>query len=95
MQIGQPNEGDIAKHVVSERRGFVIFTTQEGNYPYTCDEGYIITSVLAEDHWDDDTGGTASIISGGVGQNHVTVHVKSQYGRGYQFSIWVTVGKKK
>ena len=58
-------------------------------FNYKCDLGDVITEVEAYDHWSDDTGGNAEVVSGGVGQREVTVKVTSQWCRGFDFTFCV------
>jgi hypothetical protein len=49
----------------------------------------IIGCVRALDGWDDDTGGFASFVEGGIGQNYVIVQITSKFNRGFSFFIEV------
>jgi len=50
---------------------------------------HIIACVYALDQWGDDTGGYASIVSGGMGYTYVGVDIKSRFNRGFSFVIEV------
>jgi hypothetical protein len=47
----------------------------------------IISCVHALDRWNDNTGGYAEIVGGGIGYNYVDVKITSQFGRGFHFVI--------
>jgi hypothetical protein len=49
----------------------------------------IIGCVHALDRWDDDTGGYAEIVGGGIGYNYVDVGITSQFSRGFHFDLEV------
>ncbi len=48
-----------------------------------------ITAVAAQDLWNDNTGGTPRIVSGGVGHTDVTIGVTPQLFRGVHFRYFV------
>ena len=76
------------------RRGDKFLERVSGTFFYQCRKGEEITAVLAEDRWDDDTGGSAERVSGGVGQQHVEIKVTSQWSRGFHFKFYV-YGKRE
>ena len=56
--------------------------------------GEEITAVLVEDLLDDDTGGYPQLVSGGVGEQHVSIKITSQQGCGFHFEFSV-YGKRE
>lgn len=46
-----------------------------------------INCIVVLDQKENDTGGYASITSGGVGYNNVTLHFESQFSRGFSFVV--------
>jgi hypothetical protein len=48
-----------------------------------------ISSVIVYDEWDDDTGGEARIIMGGIGADYVEIQLSSRFMRGYSFTITI------
>lgn len=91
--LGQPRSGDLILDQQQLRKGYEFFGRVSDTYSYQCRHGEEITAVLAHDFWDDDTGGNPEKLSGGVGQNEVTIRVTSQLMRGFHFKI-IVYGKK-
>ena len=93
LQMGNANVGDTLVLVVDERKGATLFHCVSGTYRHECKPGWIITSIIAEDQWDDDTGGTAQLMDGGVGKSYADIKIESNLCRGYHFKIFVTERK--
>jgi hypothetical protein len=55
----------------------------------------IIGCYHALDGWDDDTGGYASFVRGGIGYNYVELQIKSKFSRGFWFAIEVYGQKRR
>ena len=91
LEVGERGSGDILLHEEQKRQGCG-FGWVSHIYRYNGDN--TITAVVAEDNWDDDTGGDPKIIDGGLGQKHVEVKVTSRFGRGFDHTVYV-YGKKK
>ena len=49
----------------------------------------MITAAVAQDKWDDGTGGSPEKISGGVGHNNIKIKVTSENFRGFRFMFFV------
>ena len=73
--VGKPEPGDILLHEEQKRQGYG-FGYVSHIYRYSGEN--TITSVVAKDNWDDDTGGDSKIIDGGS---------KTCQGKGY-LKIW-------
>lgn len=91
LVVGKRGPGDILLHEEKKRQGCE-FGWVSHIYRHNGDN--TITAVVAEDNWDDDTGGDPKIIDGGLGQKHVEVKVTSRFGRGFDHTVYV-YGKKK
>lgn len=63
--------------------------TVSHKFKYKCKQGETIQAVVAYDCWDDDTGGTPELISGGVGYDEVVIKVTSRFVRGFHFKFYV------
>lgn len=90
MSLGLPQEGDKVLFVAEAREGYSLLGIASKSFH--CDTnhlfpGYKITSILAYDHWGDDTGGNANLVGGGIGQTNATISVESQPFRGFHFTI--------
>jgi hypothetical protein len=48
-----------------------------------------ISSVVCFDGWDDDTGGEAKIINGGIGADYMEIHLCSCFMRDYSLTITI------
>ncbi len=83
---GTPNPGDI---VIWHEQKRVGHTLTYATYDFKFGGAKKITAILARDNWDDDTGGYAEIIDGGIGEKHVIVRVTSQLMRGFNFTFSV------
>lgn len=92
LVVGKPGPGDILLHEEKKRQGCEFGSWVSHIYRHNGDN--TITAVVAEDNWDDDTGGDPKIIYGGLGQKHVEVKVTSRFGRGFDHTVYV-YGKKK
>lgn len=93
LTVGVPQPGDVLLYREKIRPAPVVLGYQKHEYKYTCKRNEVITYVEARDNWDDGTGGSPKITSGGPGQNHVIVTVTSQFSRGFDFTVSVH-GKK-
>lgn len=91
LVIGKVEPGDILLHQEQKRPGCSLFSRVTHEFKYRGDK--LITAVVAKDNWSDDTGGDPQVISGGLGQTHVTVKVTSEPLRGFNHTIYV-YGKK-
>ena len=85
---GTPSSQDVVLHEENLRKGHE-FSKISHTFSYNCWSGEEITAVLVYDVWDDDTGGYPERNSGGVGQDSVSICVKSKYGRGFHFKFIV------
>lgn len=75
---------DIAKKSSSMLKVVTLDVTYPNAYQYN---NRTITAIRVTDQVPDEKGGYAQLYSGGVGFNHVTVHLKSQRGKGFNFII--------
>ena len=91
LEIGTPGDGDILLHKEHKSVGAGWWYV-EHVYKYSGDT--MITGVVAKDNREDDTGGNPEIISGGLGEKHVTVKVTSKWQGGIDHTVYV-FGKKK
>ena len=94
LELRSPGSNDKMLDSRKIRKGDRFMDTVSETYHYDCEEGYIITAVLAEDQWSDDTGGNAELVSGGPGKKHVTIKVTSRWNRGFHFRF-IVYGKRK
>ena len=94
LECSRPGRDDIILNSKKIRKGGSFMATVSETYSYRCEQGYIITAVLAEDQWDDDTGGNPELVSGGVDQRHVEIKVTSQWSRGFHFKF-IVYGKRQ
>jgi hypothetical protein len=84
----RPRPGDTLLRKESSARSFKFLQKVSATVRINVGDN-IIGCVLAMDQWDDDTGGYAKIVGGGIGYNHVDVKVTSQSSRGFYFVIEV------
>ena len=87
--LGAPSSQDVILHEEKLRKGDEFFSKVSHTFSYNCQRGEEITAVLAYDVWSDDTGGYPDRKSGGVGQDEVSIHVTSQFNRGFHFKFIV------
>ena len=86
LTLSTPSSQDVEENL---RKSHEFPKKVSHTFSYNCQSGEEITAVLAYDVWDDDTGGWAERNSGGVGQDSVSICVKSKYGRGFHFKFIV------
>ena len=84
----QPLPGDTLLHKRLSARNFQ-FLDYVSKTEYIDVGDNIIGCVHALDGWDDDTGGYAEFVGGGIGYNYVDVKITSQLNRGFWFEIEV------
>ena len=89
QEYGTRGSADVVLYEKHVRKYFIMYKTLQYVFEYRGGSGANITSVEARDHWDDDTGGHAEVISGGVGYSYVKVKVTSLMGRGFEFTVTV------
>ncbi|KAJ9583120.1 hypothetical protein L9F63_022534 [Diploptera punctata] len=80
------HDSDVLLHTKKLERSYQLLRTQESNVVYS-NPNAIITCIEVLDQRTDGTGGHPSIQSGGVGHNNVTINVRSQFSRGFEFVI--------
>ena len=80
--------GDILLHTEYVKKSYIIFQSVSAKVHINVGNN-TINCVHAIDKWDDDTGGYASFVGGGIGYNYVDVHMVSQFNRGFYFEIEV------
>ena len=93
LTLGTPSSQDVVLHEENLRKGHEFSKKISHTFSYNCRSGEEITAVLVYDVWDDDTGGCPERNSGGVGQDSVSICVKSKYGRGFHFKF-IVYGKR-
>lgn len=93
LRLSEPGSGDVLLYKEEFRKGDKFMSTVEHTFSYRASGNEKITAVVAEDQWTDDTGGNPEVVSGGVGCSQVSIKVKSQYNRGFNFHFYV-FGKK-
>lgn len=88
--MGQATYGDVLVYRFDQcKYGFpLIIRSSIVEYP----EGPLsnipyITAIHVKDNLEDDSGGYASILEGGVGQRFVKIKLKSQRGGGFNFTV--------
>lgn len=86
LMKGTPKPGDVLIYQEQRRAGYTL-TYATYDFEYIGDK--TITAIFANDNWDDDTGGDAEIIKGGIGMKYVTVRVTSKLLRGFDFTVYV------
>jgi hypothetical protein len=84
----QPQPGDILLHSEKVARTYTFLRHTSATVHIDVGD-HIIVCVHALDGWDDDTGGYAEIVGGGIGYSYVDVTITSQFSRG--FSFWIEV----
>ena len=89
LSEGKRIPGDEILYVQDVKKEYTLLMTASHTFHYTCKDGEKITAFWAQDNWSDGTGGYAKLVSGGVGENEVTVEVNSQAFRGFDFSFTV------
>jgi len=89
LREGRHGPDDIILYRTEKRKGDEWWAKVSHTFSYTARDDEVITEVLAEDQWDDDTGGNPELISGGVGCREVTVKVTSRVNRGFKFHFYV------
>ena len=94
LSVGKPGKSDVVLYEEDYRKGSEFLSSVQHTFSYNCQGGERITAVVARDMWTDDTGGTPELVSGGVGQNAVSVQVTSRFSRGFHFKF-VVYGSKK
>lgn len=94
LSLGKPDKKDAILYEEDFRKGSEFLSTVMHTFSYNCKEGERITAIIARDKWTDDTGGNPELVSGGVGQNNVTVQITSRFGRGFHFHF-IVYGTKK
>ncbi|XP_053699149.1 probable salivary secreted peptide [Sabethes cyaneus] len=56
-------------------------------YPVKGQKGRNISTINIVDQYVNGKGGYASLVAGGIGYNHTTIHLKSQRGNGFNFMV--------
>ncbi|KXJ72915.1 hypothetical protein RP20_CCG016987 [Aedes albopictus] len=56
-------------------------------YPLKGQLGRNISAINITDQYINGKGGYASLLAGGIGYNHTTIHLKSQRGNGFSFIV--------
>uniref|UniRef100_A0A224XNW6 Putative salivary secreted protein n=1 Tax=Panstrongylus lignarius TaxID=156445 RepID=A0A224XNW6_9HEMI len=86
---GQRKQGDgliFRDHVVKSWK-FLRYAATDVKYPLRGQIPRNITYIEIVDQYQNGHGGCSSIIKGGVGEDYVTIHIKSQFNRGFDFKI--------
>ncbi|KAI5644687.1 transcription activator MBF2 domain-containing protein [Phthorimaea operculella] len=90
--IGTASYGDVVLYKsVEVKYAFPFFVrTTDVKFPEPGKSSYaIITAIYVHDNYNDGSGGYATIRAGGVGQRFVNVHLKSQRGGGFNFTVTI------
>ena len=94
LTIGKPSNKDVVLCQERVRKDNIFLGRASYTFEYKCSEGERITAVLAYDEWTDNTGGNARKISGGVGQQELSIVVTAQFNRGFHFKF-IVYGKRQ
>lgn len=89
LREGRHGPNDEILYQTEKRKGDEFLSRVSHTFSYTAKDDEVITEVLAEDQWDDDTGGNPELISGGIGCKEVKVKVTSRKNRGFNFKFYV------
>ncbi|CAH0714893.1 unnamed protein product, partial [Brenthis ino] len=92
LVVGQANYGDVILYRITEHKygfPFIVRTsTIEYSVPGHNNFG-LIRAIDIKDNWTDGTGGYATILAGGVGEQFVKIQLKSQRGNGFKFTVTI------
>uniref|UniRef100_A0A224XND2 Putative conserved insect secreted protein n=1 Tax=Panstrongylus lignarius TaxID=156445 RepID=A0A224XND2_9HEMI len=86
----KPGDKLIHKEHVKSGWKFLKFVQKNVTYPAKDEKRkYNITYIQITDGYSNGHGGCASIAEGGVGNDHVKIHIKSKFTRGLDFNITI------
>ena len=94
LKLGTPASDDIVLYTEDKPKDSKFLNTVSHTFTYQCQNGEEITAVLAEDLANDDTGGNAELVDGGVGKELVSIKITSQRNCGFHFKFTV-YGKRR
>lgn len=85
----QPEDQLLWKDVVSMKAKWFQFVEMDLEYPRRIEqlENQIINYIVAYDQYQNGFGGYVTLVDGGFGDRFVILHVRSQWGHGFNFRI--------
>uniref|UniRef100_A0AB38ZED1 Heteropteran venom family 3 protein 2 n=1 Tax=Ectomocoris sp. TaxID=3104572 RepID=A0AB38ZED1_9HEMI len=83
----QPGDRIVFQDHIRKEWKLLRYAEGDAKFPLRGQKPAIITKIEAIDQYTNGHGGCAYITEGGVGQNHVNVHIKSEFNRGIDFLI--------